>query len=376
MPRRGPTHRSAGDIPRPDRICSSRKGRAQLTKLEVRLDPPYSIAIGRGLVGRLPEFLRLEGRRVLVVTDRNVARFHLGAVESALAASGAAASLGRLVLPGGETRKNLDAVRAVYRALDGIDAGRSDLLVALGGGVVGDIAGFAAASWNRGIGFVQLPSTVLAMSDSSVGGKTGVDFMQRKNGVGAFYQPEAVVADLDFLDTLPARQVSNGMAEVIKYAYTADPALLEILAGPEPDMEEAIARSLRVKIDIVQRDPTEKGDRALCNFGHTYGHALEARYHYRHWLHGEAVSIGMMFACPSDALARVLTRWKLPLSDPRVDPRDLVDLMFRDKKRMGKKLRFVWVPEPGKAGIREMEKEELAAMAEAAAKRAGKGYRP
>lgn len=344
-----------------------------MTELNVNIDPRYSITIGRALVARLPEFFRLEGRRVLVVTDRNVARLHLAAVESALSASGAPASLGRLVLPGGETRKNLAAVRSVYRALDRLDCGRSDLLVALGGGVVGDIVGFAAASWNRGIGFVQLPTTVLAMSDSSVGGKTGVDYRLRKNGIGAFYQPEAVVADLDFLSTLPERQVSNGMAEVIKYAYTADPGLLDLLEGPDPDMEEAVARSLKVKLSIVERDPAEKGDRALCNFGHTFGHALEARYRYRKWLHGEAVSIGMMFANPDERLARVLSRWKLPLADPRVDPRDLVDLMFRDKKRVGSKLRFVWIPEAGKAGIREMEKAELAAMADAAFRRAARG---
>lgn len=330
------------------------------------MDPPYSITIGRSLLERLPEFMRLEGRRVLVVTDRNVAKHHLEPLESALKAKGSQSGLGRLVLPGGETRKNLTAVETVYRALDSHDLGRGDLIIALGGGVVGDIAGFAAASWNRGVGFVQLPTTVLAMSDSSVGGKTGVDYGQRKNGVGAFYQPEAVVADLDFLKTLPERQVSNGMAEVIKYAMIADPGLLDALEGPDPDMEDAIARALRVKIDIVQRDPAEKGDRALCNFGHTYGHALEARYHYRKWLHGEAISIGMMFANPGERLARVLARWKLPLGDPRVDPRDLVDLMFKDKKRMGKKLRFVFVPDPGKAGIREIDKAELAAMAAAA----------
>lgn len=346
-----------------------------MIELKVKIDPSYSITIGRTLLGRLSEFFRLEGRRVLVVTDRNVARLHLAAVESALAAKGRQASLGHLVLPGGETRKNLAAVQSVYRALDRLDCGRSDLLIALGGGVVGDIAGFAAASWNRGIGFVQLPTTVLAMSDSSVGGKTGVDYRLRKNGIGAFYQPEAVVADLDFLSTLPERQLGNGMAEVIKYAYTADPGLLDLLEGPDPDMEEAIARSLKVKLSIVERDPTEKGDRALCNFGHTFGHALEAHYRYRNWLHGEAVSIGMMFANPDARLARVLSRWKLPLADPRVDPRDLVDLMFRDKKRVGAKLRFVWIPEAGKAGIREMEKPELAAMAEAAFQRAVRGVK-
>lgn len=343
-----------------------------MTKLDLRTDPPYQITIGRSILGRLPEFLRLDGRRVLVVTDRNVARLHEGAFASALA-GGRQASLDSVVLPGGETRKDLKAVEAVYRALDRADLGRGDLIVALGGGVIGDIAGFAAASWNRGTGFAQVPTTLLAMADSSVGGKTGVDYGQRKNGVGAFYQPEAVVMDLDYLKTLPERHVSNGMAEVIKYAMIADPGLLDLLERADPDLEEAIARSVRVKIDIVQRDPTEKGDRALCNFGHTYGHALEAHYRYRGWLHGEAVAIGMMFASPSERLARVLRRWNLPLWDPRVDPRSLTGLMFKDKKRVGSKLRFVLVGEPGAAAVREIGRDELEAMADSASARAEKG---
>jgi 3-dehydroquinate synthase len=357
------------------RASPAKKGHA-MTRIEVRTDNPYSIHMGRGISGNLAQYARLEGRRVLVVTDRRVAALHLSALERVLDSVKGLAGRGSVILPGGETGKNLAALERVYRALDEQDLDRGDLIIAFGGGVVGDIAGFAAATWNRGIGFIQVPTTILAMADSSVGGKTGVDFRQRKNGVGAFHQPEAVIMDLAYLDSLPARQVSNGMAEVVKSALIADPGLLSALAEPHPDMEDILSRAVRVKVDIVQRDPTEQGERALLNLGHTYGHALEAYHRYRKWLHGEAVAIGLMFACPSRELKAVLERWSLPTDDSSVKPRDLVPLMFRDKKRSGAKLRFVLLESPGKPYLRELSREELAQMADAAFSRPPLGGRP
>ncbi len=337
-----------------------------MTEIHVATERPYSIHIGRGILANLGGLARLEGRKALIVSDSNVAPLYLKRLEAVLDSIQGMAGHASVVLRAGEAGKNLKAVERVYRALDKADIGRSDILIALGGGVVGDIGGFAASSWNRGIGCLQIPTSLLAMSDSSAGGKTGVDYRLRKNAVGAFHQPEAVVIDLDFLDSLPPRQLSNGMAEVIKYGMIGDPELLKILSGADPDMEEVVARSLRVKVDIVQRDPTEKGERALLNFGHTYGHALEAHYRYRHWLHGEAVAIGMVFASPGPELEALLKRWALPLHDPRIDPRRLVQLMFQDKKRHGKILRFILVDQPGKAYIREMSRSDLEAKAQAA----------
>jgi 3-dehydroquinate synthase len=354
------------------RISSALKGHS-MTRIEVRTDNPYSIHMGRGISGSLAQYARLEGRRVLVVTDRRVAALHLSSLEGVLDSVKGLAGRGSVILPGGETGKNLAALERVYRALDEQNLGRGDLIIAFGGGVVGDIAGFAAATWNRGIGFIQVPTTVLAMADSSVGGKTGVDYRLRKNGVGAFHQPEAVVMDLAYLDSLPARQLSNGMAEVIKSALLADPGLLGDLREPDPDMEEILSRAVRVKVDIVQRDPAEKGERALLNLGHTYGHALESYHRYRKWLHGEAVAIGLMFACPCEPLEAALRRWNLPMDDPSVEPRDLVPLMFQDKKRMGATLRFVFLESPGNPYIREVDQAELAEMAGKAFRKTRKG---
>jgi 3-dehydroquinate synthase len=331
-----------------------------MTTVRVGVDPPYDIHIGKGLLERLPELVRLEKRRVLAVTDRNVARYHLAALAAVLDKAGVPHS--SAVLPAGEAGKDLAAVRKVYEAAHAANIGRGDLIVALGGGVVGDIAGFAAATWCRGIGCVQVPTTLLSMADSSVGGKTGVDFRDRKNGVGAFSQPEAVIMDPSLLDTLSPRHAANGMAEVIKHGFIADPALLDLLESPSPSMEEILVRSVRVKTEIVQRDPTEKGDRALLNFGHTFGHAIESHYRYKKWLHGEAVAIGMVLACPDPRLPRVLERWGLPVEDPRLDPAVLIGLIGKDKKLIRGTLRFIRVDEPGKSRIEEMAWAEVEAM--------------
>ncbi len=331
--------------------------------IEITTEKPYRMTVGEGLLSRLTGFFDCSNRRVLVVTDGTLARLYPRLARGALMVPGGAREVGECVLPAGEKAKNLGAVRKIYRELDRMNCGRGDLVLAFGGGVVGDIAGFAAATWCRGMGLVQVPTTLLAMADSSLGGKTGVDWGQRKNAVGAFHQPEAVVADTALLSSLPARQLSNGMAEVIKSAMIGDPGLLDILESANPPMEELAARAAAVKALIVSRDPLEKGERAFLNFGHSFGHAIEAFHHYKKWLHGEAVSIGMILASPSERLARILERWGLPLSDPAMDPSRLVRILSGDKKVHRGSLRFVRIDEPGKPRLELVEESRLEAFA-------------
>jgi 3-dehydroquinate synthase len=323
--------------------------------IRVALEPAYSIHVGRGLLADIGKFINVESRRVLVVTDSNVAPLHLRALLSRLIVLPGIRSLGSITLKAGESRKRLPAIQKIYTAADRQTLGRGDLLIALGGGVIGDMTAFAAATWCRGIGCVQVPTTLLSMVDSSVGGKTGVDFKDRKNSVGAFYQPEAVVIDVDFLNTLPSRQLSNGMAEVIKHAAIKDVGLFGLVMAEEPDFVNIILRSLRVKAEVVERDPKEKGERALLNFGHTFGHAIEAHYHYRKYLHGEAISIGMMLVSPSPELRQALELWNLPTQAPGLKLDTLTDLVFKDKKNSRGVLRLIRVPEVGRAVIEELD---------------------
>ena len=318
----------------------------------------YPIRIGSGLLARADWGDVIRGRDVLIVSDTNVAPLYLAKVEAALQDR----RVGTLILPPGEQEKTLARFGEAIAALAEMRANRDATIVALGGGVVGDLAGFAAACWMRGIAFVQLPTTLLAMVDSSVGGKTAVDLPQGKNLVGAFHQPSAVIADIDTLATLPPRELRAGLAEIVKYGAIRDPAFFawiekhaaELLAGDTSVLTEAVERSCRHKAEIVARDETEQGERALLNFGHTFGHALETASGYGELLHGEAVAIGMVMAArlsaalghapPEDAerLARLLAHLGLPLF-PRstTDPAHLLELMRLDKKALSGKLRLI-----------------------------------
>lgn len=327
----------------------------------------YPIRIGAGLLqSDWTPFLR--GRDVLVVSDENVAPLYLAAVERVLAGHRVA----RLVLPPGEAEKTLERFGEAIQALAVLRANRDATVVALGGGVVGDLAGFAAACWMRGIAFVQLPTTLLAMVDSSVGGKTAVDLPQGKNLVGAFHQPSAVIADTATLATLPLRELRAGLAEVVKYGAICDAEFfvwierhVEALLAREPEaLTEAVERSCRHKAAIVARDEHEQGERALLNFGHTFGHALETAGGYGELLHGEAVAIGMLMAArlsaalgkapPEDAerLSHLLARLGLPLF-PRLDadPQHLLELMQLDKKAVSGKLRLILWRGVGRAEV-------------------------
>ncbi len=262
----------------------------------------YLVAVGHGLRSRLPELLaRLAGRRMVLVASRRVFKLHGEAVRKALARMGA---LQVTLVPDGERFKSQATLNRLYDAFLAARLGRDGLVVALGGGVVGDLAGFAAASYMRGVEWVGLPTTLLSMVDSSVGGKVGINHAKAKNLVGAFHQPRAVVIDPSFLSTLPLRQLRSGAYEILKCAVLGDRALFQsIRRAPEGlrgwdriELENAIATACRVKAEVVERDEREGGLRRVLNLGHTIGHALEAVTRYRRFTHGEAVGWGMVGA--------------------------------------------------------------------------------
>ena len=340
----------------------------------------YPIWIGVGLLADSARWRApIRGRHVLVVTNTTVAALYLQRVLAGLAGLQHA----HLVLPDGEAHKTLDASGQIFAALAALGASRDATILALGGGVIGDLAGFAAACWMRGIDFIQMPTTLLAMVDSSVGGKTGVNLPQGKNLVGAFHQPRAVVADTGTLATLPVREYRAGLAEVVKYGAINDAAFfawLEVhadalVARDEAALAAAIQASCRAKSAIVARDEHERGERALLNFGHTFGHALETVAGYGTLLHGEAVAIGMLQAATlstrlgradaADAtrLARLLTRLGLPVQAPPLDAAALLAAMRLDKKNEGGRLRLILWRGIGQAEIVDaVAEDEVAAV--------------
>ena len=329
----------------------------------------YPIRIGRGLLDDAAGLAaRVPGRHALIVTDRHIAPHYLARVEAALAGK----TVRALVLPPGEQEKTLARFGEVMAALAALGASRDATVVALGGGVVGDLAGFAAACWMRGVGFVQLPTTLLAMVDSSVGGKTAVDLPEGKNLVGAFHQPTAVIADTATLDTLPDRELRAGLAEVVKYGAIADAGFFDwleahadaLLARDPETLAEAIATSCAHKAGIVARDETEQGERMLLNFGHTFGHAIETEQGYGGLLHGEAVAVGMVLAARlssdlgrspwSDTarLAALLERLGLPVALPAGLSGDaLLARMRLDKKAVSGALRLILWSGLGRAEV-------------------------
>ncbi len=324
---------------------------------------PYAIDIGPGLLrdgARLGTPLR--GNDAIVVSDHNVAPLYAAHVADALRAARPGVRVLTHVLPAGEQAKTLAHFTEVIDALAAAGARRDACLYALGGGVIGDLAGFAAACWMRGIDCVQLPTTLLAMVDSSVGGKTAVDLPQGKNLVGAFHPPRAVLADTAALRTLPARELRAGFAEVIKYGAICDAPFLDwldsnadaLLAMEDDALAEAIARSCAHKAAIVERDPFEHGERALLNLGHTFGHAIETEQGYGGLNHGEAVAVGMLLAArlsqalglapvaDTERLRAVLLRFNLPVAVPAgLDTNRLLAHMRLDKKALAGGLRFI-----------------------------------
>lgn len=342
-----------------------------MRELRVELGPrSYPILIGSGLLGRQGVFSPLlSGNQVLVVTNTTVAPLYLSRVEAALADDG---EIHALVLPDGEQHKTLALMERIITDLLRLKFSRDAAIVALGGGVIGDVAGFAAACYQRGMAFIQVPTTLLAQVDSAVGGKTAVNHPLGKNMIGAFHQPRAVLADTDVLATLPPRELRAGLAEVIKYGLIRDAEFFSwiegnldrLLALETMALQHAIERSCRTKAQIVSEDETEGGVRALLNFGHTFGHAIETALGYRDWLHGEAVAAGMVMAADLSArlgrvdggvvarITRLLERCGLPVRMPAGLTRDRVrDLMGVDKKSRSGKLRLVLLDGIGTAAL-------------------------
>lgn len=341
----------------------------QTLSVELR-ERRYDIYAGAGLLARpgpLGEWIAAP--RVLVVSDENVAPHYLARVEAALGDR----LRDSVILPPGEQTKNLDTLSRLFDHCADRHIGRDGALVALGGGVVGDLTGFAAACWQRGIDFYQLPTTLLAQVDASVGGKTAVNHSAGKNLIGAFHQPRAVIADTDTLATLPDREFRAGLAEVVKHALIADAgflAWLEANAGALDDRDadviaETVLRCCRIKAAVVSEDERERGRRAILNFGHTFGHVIEAATGFGEWLHGEAVAAGMVQAMAlsvrlgtfpagdRDRAVELMDRLRLPLQAPALPEATWLEWMARDKKATAGGLRFIVLDGLGKAAVRD-----------------------
>jgi len=364
-------------------IEGSRPVAAETVTVELR-DRSYPIVIGGGLLSTLGERLRPLGldRKIAVVTNPIVRTLYGERVERALNSQGFTPVV--IEIPAGEEHKNLAWLTFLYDRLIEARMERNSALVALGGGVIGDLAGFAAATFLRGVPFVQVPTTLLAQVDSSVGGKTGINHPEGKNLIGAFYQPRLVLIDVETLASLPRRELVAGMAEVIKYGIILSPELFDLL---EPNMSRVLALdpallthiirvSCTLKATIVGEDERETGLRAILNFGHTLGHAIEQLTEYKRFLHGEAVAMGMAFAARlSNARAhcdhatvtrivRVLKRAGLPVEIPReVLGRHLALTIEADKKVASGKIKFVCVREIGRTTFDRLTADEIAQYA-------------
>lgn len=352
-----------------------------MQSLTVHLDKrSYPIHVGAGILERAGELLGEVGLRgkVAIVTNPMVAQLYLDAAHDALIRAGFEVT--PVLVPDGEEHKNLESLEIIYDHLIAARMERQSCIVALGGGVIGDLAGFAAATYLRGIPYVQVPTSLLAQVDSSVGGKTAVNRQDGKNLIGAFYQPKLVLIDIAVLRSLPRRELIAGLAEVIKYGIIEDPALfsvlehgLENIIGLNQEvLTQIVATSCAIKARVVEADEREEDYRAVLNFGHTIGHALEAATGYRRFLHGEAVAVGMVKAtglsarfglCDAetlDSVTALVRRAGLPVDIPsEISPQDLIQAMEVDKKVAGGKIKFVMCAGIGKTRFRRLTPEEI-----------------
>ncbi len=333
-------------------------------KLTMRLGPrSYDIILSRGALGRLGKLANLMNRRVLVVTDDGVPARYADAVLAQCTGGGV-----KLVLPQGEATKSLESFAVILKKLLAEGFTRQDAVVAVGGGVVGDLAGFAAACYMRGIAFINCPTTTLSQIDSSIGGKTAVDLDGTKNIVGAFYQPEIVVIDPDTLETLPRRHFVNGMAEAVKAGLIGDKHLFELFETEDPGeaVEEILCRALVVKKNIVEQDEREKSLRAALNFGHTIGHAIESAQGLNGLYHGECVALGMLPMTEDPTLKKRMLAVYRKLGLPartEYDPARVMEYLRHDKKAAsGGRITVVRVPELGSFRLDKVPLEELEAI--------------
>lgn len=337
--------------------------------LDVALgDRSYPIYIGDHLLGQADLLLQhINGKEVMVVSNETVAPLYLDTMLASLKGKRAES----VILPDGEEYKTLEQLNTIFTALLQNRCSRQVTIIALGGGVIGDMAGFAAACYQRGVPFIQIPTTLLAQVDSSVGGKTAVNHPLGKNMIGAFYQPRCVIADTAVLNTLDDRQLSAGIAEVIKYGLIRDKGFLDwlennmdpLLARDTASLAYAIERSCRNKAEVVAADELEYGQRALLNLGHTFGHAIETGMGYGTWLHGEAVAAGMFMAADLSArlgwlskedvsrVEKLLNRAALPVKGPTISPAKMKQLMAVDKKVHDGRIRLVLLKALGEAVV-------------------------
>lgn len=342
-------------------------------------DRSYAIHIARGLLQRadlLAPFVK--GRQAVIVSNTTVAPLYASVLQSTLQAAGARQVVSA-ILPDGEGYKDWQHLQQIFDAMLAARCDRQTVVLALGGGVIGDMAGFAAASFMRGVDFIQIPTTLLSQVDSSVGGKTGINHPLGKNMIGAFYQPKIVLADLATLDTLPARELSCGLAEIIKHGAIADKDYLisvqaempQLLARDEAALYKAVRRSCEIKAYVVGQDEKESGLRAILNFGHTFGHAIEAGMGYGQWLHGEAVGAGMVMAADvcqrlgrlseqeRALLKSIVSAAGLPTTPPKLGAQRYIELMSVDKKAAAGAVKYVLLNGLGRADIAAVPDEVI-----------------
>ena len=337
----------------------------------------YPIFIGSDLDPKALLEPYIQGRQVMIVSNETIAPLYLARYVAAIEALGK--TVATCILPDGEKYKNIEHLNLIFDALLASGFNRDCTVLALGGGVIGDMAGFASACFQRGVYFIQVPTTLLSQVDSSVGGKTGINHPLGKNMIGAFQQPQVVLADMSQLKTLPARELSAGLAEVIKYALLGDTDFLtwleqhidDLVQGDEAALAEAVYRSCAHKARIVANDEKEQGERALLNLGHTFGHAIESYLGYGEWLHGEAVATGMVMAADlsqrmgwisSEDLTRtknIIQRANLPIVCPQIPLDDFLAYMAHDKKVLNGQLRLVLMQAVGQAIITKTFDVEL-----------------
>ena len=337
----------------------------------------YGILIGEHAQEELYKYLsvKYKGKKAAIITDNNVNRLYGASIYRGLTEAG----LNCMLIPvnPGEKSKSLETLAGIYETLANFNINRGDIIIAFGGGVVGDLAGFAAATYLRGIAYVQIPTTLLSQVDSSVGGKTAIDLPYGKNLVGAFYHPEIVFIDTLFLKTLEDRYLRDGMAEVIKYGCIKDRKFFERLMSYKSlqqcieDMDELVYSCCSIKRAVVEADERDKGERMLLNFGHTFGHAVEQYYNYEKYTHGEAVAMGMMEITKrseaagmteqgsSEAIEEALRKYSLPYKIPVIDKKELIRAMKLDKKFNGDRISVILLNKLGAAFAREMSGEEL-----------------
>lgn len=329
-----------------------------MNKLTVSLgERSYDVLVDDGLLAKAGEYLDLN-RRVLLVTDAGIP------TEYAARLSAQCELVEQVILPIGEENKTFASVQMILEKMVQARFSRKDCVVALGGGIVGDVAGFAASMYMRGVDFYNIPTTLLAQVDSSIGGKTAINFMEIKNIVGTFYQPKRVLIDPALLSTLPARQIANGMAEVIKMALTSDVALFSKLEQGEKEiMSDLIVSALQIKKSVVEQDETESGLRKLLNFGHTVGHGIEASFAHHGLYHGECVALGMLCMCNDVTRSRLvplLQKWSLP-TEYNGDLEAAYQAMLHDKKGNGDTVDIVTVSQIGQGEIHTVMTQELKA---------------